>query len=189
MRRRRRRLDLATREAAGSAVVDLVVASAEFRRADRVALYASLPDELPTEGLLREVLGTGRSLLLPRAGAGRRLEFSSVRDLTALVEGSFGTREPSASCAPVRLQPDDLVLIPGVAFDRSGHRLGRGGGWYDRSLSAALPAVFGIGFAFQLIESVPATPLDRCVAGVFTERELWRVAGAGGPAEVAGNPG
>jgi 5-formyltetrahydrofolate cyclo-ligase len=144
---------------------------------------------VPTEGLLRIVLATGRGLLLPRAGAEDQLEFASVTDVTTLVVGPFGALEPASSCRSEALQPADLVLVPGVAFDRSGRRLGRGGGWYDRSLSADLLAVFGIGFAFQLIDRVPATSRDRRVAGIYTERGLWRVSRAGGPAEVPGNPG
>ena len=189
MRRRRRCLDAVARADAGEAVLRLVKASTEFRSAARVAVYASLPDEVPTEGLLRAVLETGRGLLLPRAGEEEQLEFAPVSDVTTLVVGTFGALEPAPTCRSVALHRDDLVLIPGVAFDRIGGRLGRGGGWYDRSLSADLPAVFGIGFEFQLIERVPETSRDRRVAGIYTERGLWRVASAGGPAEVPANPG
>lgn len=139
--------------------------------------------------MLRAVLATGRSLLLPRASSAAQLEFASAREPEALVEGAFGTLEPSPSCAAVTLRSDDLILVPGVAFDRAGRRLGRGGGWYDRSLSADLPLVFGVGFAFQLVEVVPATARDRRVAGIYTETGLWRVRGVGGPAEVSGDPG
>lgn len=165
------------------------MASSEFGRAPRVALYAALPDEVPTDALQRAALEAGRSVLLPRATAFGRLEFATAGEPAALIEGSFGTLEPSPESPAVTLRPDDLVLIPGVAFDRIGRRLGRGGGWYDRSLPADLPNVFGIGFAFQLVENVPATARDRCVAGVYTEAGLWRVGGAAGPAEVAGDPG
>jgi 5-formyltetrahydrofolate cyclo-ligase len=186
---RRRSLDAETRQAAGAAVLRQVTASPEFERADRVALYAALPDEVPTEGLLRAVLETGRSVLLPRAASAGRLEFASVREPEALVQGPFGALQPLPSCAAVTLRSDDLVLVPGVAFDRAGRRLGRGGGWYDRSLSADLPSVFGVGFAFQLVAAVPATARDRRVAGIYTEAELWRVRGAGAAAEVLEDPG
>lgn len=189
MRVRRRSLDPEARRAAGVEVERLVTASPEFQQARRVALYAALADEVPTEGLLHVVLETGRVLLLPRAASAGRLEFASVREPGALIEGSFGTLEPAPSCPSARLSPDDLVLIPGVAFDRAGRRLGRGGGWYDRSLPGDLPRVFGVGFAFQLVEAVPANARDRRVAGIYTEAGLWRVGGTGGPAEVSDDPG
>lgn len=165
------------------------MASSEFGRADRVALYAALPDEVPTERLQRAALESGRSVLLPRATTFGRLEFASIGEPAALIEGSLGALEPSPSRPAVTLRRDDLVLVPGVAFDRVGRRLGRGGGWYDRSLPAELPNVFGIGFAFQLVEAVPATARDRRVAGVYTEAGFWRVGGTAGSAEVAGDPG
>ncbi len=189
MRARRRRLDSEWRRTAGAAVERLVTASSEFQRARRVVLYAALPDEVPTADLLHVVLETGRILLLPRAASDGRLEFAPVCGLDALREGSFGTLEPVPSCPSAMLFPDDLVLIPGVAFDRAGRRLGRGGGWYDRSLPADLENVFGVGFAFQLVEAVPANPRDHRVVGIYTEAGLWRVGGTGGPAEVSNDSG
>lgn len=154
-----------------------------------MVLYAALPDEVPTADLLHVVLDTGRILLLPRAASEGRLEFAPVREPDALREGSFGTLEPMPAFPSAVLSPDDLVLIPGVAFDRAGRRLGRGGGWYDRSLPADLENVFGVGFAFQLVDAVPANARDRRVAGIFTEAGLWRVRQPGGPAEVSDDSG
>ncbi|MCL4686255.1 5-formyltetrahydrofolate cyclo-ligase [Myxococcota bacterium] len=189
MRSRRRSVDADVRRAAGQAVTRRIVASPEFRRAERVALYMALPDEIPTEGLLRTVLDTGRSLLLPRPGAARRLEFASVRDLASLVPGCFGTLEPPRSCGAETLRPEDLVLVPGVAFDRFGHRLGRGGGWYDRSLPDAVSDVYGVAYEFQLLAAVPATHRDRRVIGVYTEAGLWLALRTKGVGEVSRDPG
>jgi len=111
-------------------------------------------------------------VLLPRTGALGILEFSVVHDPAALLEGRFGVLEPPLHELAMPLAEDDLVLLPGVAFDRFGRRLGRGGGWYDRSLPLRVRDLFGIAYAFQIVDDVPATALDRRVRGVFTESGL-----------------
>ena len=188
MKARRRALGAVARAAAGDAVAGRVLALPEFAAARRVALYAALPDELPTDRLLRAVLDSGRTLLLPRARADGRLDFARVTALGELAPGRFGVLEPPANAPSVAVGPGDLVLAPGVAFDRRGARLGRGSGAYDRSLPAgpAAPIWFGIGFAFQLVESVPESAHDRRVDAVATEIELVRTRA---PRDPAADPG
>ena len=188
MQARRRGVGVAARAAAGDAVAERVLRSPEFGAARRVALYVALPDELPTERLLRAVLESGRALLLPRAGAWGRLDFAPVALLDGLARGRFGALEPPPAAPAAALAPSDLVLAPGVAFDRRGGRLGRGLGAYDRSLPAgrAAPVCFGLGFAFQLVDTVPEAAHDRRVDAVVTELELVRTRA---PRDLAGDPG
>jgi 5-formyltetrahydrofolate cyclo-ligase len=188
MQARRRAVGPAERAAAGDGVADHVLRSPEFGAALRVALYAALPDEIPTDRLLRAVLASGRVLLLPRMRIDGALEFAAVTDLGGLRGGRFGTLEPPASEPPSRLAPGDLVLAPGVAFDRRGGRLGRGLGAYDRSLptGARAPRCFGLAFAFQLVPVVPEQGHDRRVDAVATEVELVR---AGPTRDLAADPG
>lgn len=173
MAARRRAVGAERRREAGRALAHHVLAAPVLQRANRVVLYDALPDEMPTEELLLALLGRARPVLLPRASGDRRLEFAIVDALSALVTGPFGAREPARDVPAEPLRPTDLILVPGVAFDRRGGRLGRGGGWYDRSLPARSErplVVFGIGYAFQIVESVPTTALDRRVDGIFTEQ-------------------
>ena len=87
---------------------------------------------------------------------------------TEIVVGKFGVREPAASCAEIPLNTFDLVLVPGVAFDGMGNRLGRGRGFYDRLLTEASGIKCGVGYDFQLVPEVPAEPHDAKVDFVFT---------------------
>jgi 5-formyltetrahydrofolate cyclo-ligase len=171
----RRALPAEARERAAAAIAEHVRSLSEYARAPRVAAYAALPDEVPCDALVREVLASGRVLLLPRL-AGEVLQFVAVSDLAALRAGRFGVAEPSATDRGEPLAADDLVLVPGVAFDARGGRLGRGSGFYDRSLprGAGAPVVFGVAFACQLVEAVPMAPHDRRVDGVVTERGVLR---------------
>ena len=131
---------------------------------------------MPTREILEAVLASDRVLLLPRVVASR-LEFAAVADLKTLNRGRFGVLEPGAASRPVQLAPSDLVFVPGMAFDRRGGRLGRGGGHYDRAFPPAFeaPVLIGIGFSLQLIESVPMGPHDRRVDGVITEVGVARI--------------
>jgi 5-formyltetrahydrofolate cyclo-ligase len=175
MKAQRRALSRDDRASAGAAVARLACAVPEFQRAKRVAAYVALEDEMPTRAILDAVLASGRVLLLPRLVAAA-LEFAAVEDLTALRHGGFGVLEPLASAAALELAPSDLVFVPGVAFDRCGGRLGRGGGHYDRAFPPALaaPVLMGLAFAFQLVEVVPMGPSDRRVEGVVSEAGIAR---------------
>jgi 5-formyltetrahydrofolate cyclo-ligase len=179
---RRKSLSPEARADAGRAVARFVRALPEYARAARIAAYAAIPDELPLDELLGHVIAAGRTLLLPRIEDGA-LVFAAAR-LDDLRTGAFGIAEPMGPS--IALTPDDLVLVPGVAFDASGGRLGRGAGFYDRALSAypAAPACFGVGFAFQLVARVPTEPHDRRVDGVVTE--LGVVRAAHDPSDLSG---
>jgi 5-formyltetrahydrofolate cyclo-ligase len=117
-----------------------VCSLSEWRAADAVLLYHALPDEVGTAELLRDVLASGKLLYLPRI-RGRRMTFHLISDeaaLESLRRHRFGMLEPRPE-APRWDGPGPeataLVVCPGRAFDRSGHRLGRGGGYYDRFLA------------------------------------------------------
>jgi len=111
--------------------------------------------------------------LLPRV-EGTRLEFLPVRSWSDLRKGTFGVLEPSAGARVYRFSRDDAVVLPGVAFDRAGHRLGRGAGFYDRAFGGAQaqPLLIGAGYAFQLRAHVPHGPCDRRVDVVATEHGM-----------------
>ncbi len=182
MRARRRAVGTEARAGAARALCEALLGFAPLLRAPRVALYAALPDELPTAPLLERLLESGRVALLPRL-AGDRLEFAPVCEPGALRRGQFGISEPPPEAQAVELDPADLVLLPGVAFDRAGGRLGRGGGTYDRRFpaSAAGPHLVGVGYAFQLVPAVPCGPDDRRVEAVATEAGITPAAAAERP--------
>ncbi len=163
--------------AVGVAIDRFLCASQGWLEASELAVFASLPREVDTRPLMRSAAADGKTLLLPRIIDGGVLEFAAVSDLDALVPGRFGIREPDPRL-PVRpLSRSALVLVPGVAFDRRGGRLGRGAGYYDRVLmpvraGAEGPLCLGIAFALQVVESIPMTPLDVRLDGLVTEDEF-----------------
>jgi 5-formyltetrahydrofolate cyclo-ligase len=150
----------------------------EYARCVRLVLYAALPDELPLNEVPRRALAAGKRLLWPRLHDHGRMTFAAVDRIESLVTGRYGVREPAPSVPPEELGPDVLVLVPGVAFDSSGGRLGRGGGIWDRALAEARGAVvFGVGYELQVVDRVPREAHDRLVDAVLTEVGLRRCYG------------
>jgi 5-formyltetrahydrofolate cyclo-ligase len=145
----------------------------ELAACRRIVLYAASGGELPTGPLLREAQRRGLPVLWPRVTA-EGLVFAAC-EAAALVPGFAGTGEPPAAAPASPLAPGDLIVLPGLAFDAAGRRLGRGGGHYDRALAASPgPLRVGVGYAFQLLEQVPAGGGDQRVDMVVTEAGLLR---------------
>jgi 5-formyltetrahydrofolate cyclo-ligase len=168
-------------EAAAHAAAARLVLLTEYASARRVALYAALPDELGTRPLFAAVRGAGKAAFFPRANPKRRvLEFIAATRWEELELGRYGVREPPAGTS-VPLEEGDLVVVPGLAFDAAGHRLGRGAGWFDRTFPRTdRPGPLLIGYAYerQVVESVPSGPTDRCVDWIVTERATRRASAA-----------
>lgn len=124
--------------------------------------FAPLPDELDLWPSLEEALAEGKAVALPCFDADN--QFYSPRRVTnlhvELVSGRFGIREPAGHCIEIPLDDLDLVLVPGVAFDLRGHRLGRGKGFYDRLLANFAGKKIGIAFEEQMVEAIPADKQD-----------------------------
>lgn len=154
-----------------------VVALPRVARAERVALYAALPDELPTRALFDALAPVGCERLLPRV-SGTGLAFVPIREWEELSPGPFGVPTPPTALGSVPLRPGDVAVVPGVAFDRAGNRLGRGGGYYDRTFAdGAAPMLVGVAFSFQIVARVPCDSRDRRMDVIVTEQGPWPVEG------------
>jgi 5-formyltetrahydrofolate cyclo-ligase len=150
----------------------------EIAGARTLLLYASLPGEVPTDPIAEEAARRGIVVTYPRClPETRSLALHRVADLGELRDGgSYGIREPDPTC-PLRLASDvDAALVPGLAWDRDGTRLGRGAGYYDRLFADPDWRGFrcGLFLAAQEIPSLPRDPWDAPLAAVVTERETWR---------------
>lgn len=144
-----------------------------FRRAKTVLCYVALPYEVQTWQMIEEMLERGKRVAVPVSQPRtKRLRVCEVRAPAAeLTRGAFGVWEPRRpSARPVPVRELDLVLVPGIAFDRRGHRLGHGHGYFDRFL-ARLPKTtptVGLAFRFQLLNRLPRAAHDHAVQTILT---------------------
>jgi 5-formyltetrahydrofolate cyclo-ligase len=166
----RRALPPPAREAAAEAVAVRVGALPGWAAARTVALYPAMGGEVDTTALAAHARSEGKRVAWPRQRDGARALELAACEAGALVPGPLGTRQPPPSAAAIPAAEVDLVVVPGVAFDDRGRRLGRGGGHYDATL-AALPRAFAVGLCYeaQLVPEVPSEPHDARVDAVVTE--------------------
>jgi len=133
-------------------------ATPEFQRSRTVLFYASFDGEVETFNMMKQAQKLGKTIALPTIAKDRKeIIPAQVEKLEDLKEGHFGIKYPSGQVRPLDVQAIDLVIVPGIAFDRDNNRLGRGAGYYDRFLSrlpSGIPTV-GLAFDFQIVKRLP----------------------------------
>lgn len=146
----------------------------EFRRVSVIALYAPIHGEVETGLVASAALAAGKTVIFP-AVVEDDLEFRAVRALGELVPGRFRIPEPAGEA--VEVSGADLIVVPGVAFDQCGRRIGYGKGFYDRSLHRLEGSGKLVGFCydFQLVEEIVGEPHDVTMDLIVTELRVVRV--------------
>ena len=151
---------------------------AQIPSAHTVLFFAPMPDELDVWPVLELSLALGTNCALPYFDTEKKSYIA--RQLTNLntdiVVGKFGLREPASTCAEIPLDKFDLILVPGMAYDISGNRLGRGYGFYDRLLEKAVGIKCGVAYDFQLLEKIPSEPHDAKVNFILTPDRCLKAA-------------
>jgi len=155
-------------------VVERIVASPLFERGSAILLYSPIDNEVDPTGLRQAADAAGKAVYYPRVALGAHgLTFFRVAPGESLTPGRWGIGEPTGQTA----FPDrgaGLVIVPGLAFDTHGTRLGRGGGYYDRALRHLGDGCTSVGLAFslQLVPSLPQAPHDEAVNFVAIETDI-----------------
>ena len=157
----KKQLSTAERMAASLEVEHRVMASQQWNDAQVVLLYHALPDEVSTAVLMEAGMKEGKRVLLPVV-VGDELELRVYEGPEAMKKGAFGILEPTGEVFPPAQYEDiQLAIVPGVAFDPDGHRLGRGKGYYDKLLPRLKNAFkMGICWSFQRLQQIPAEAHD-----------------------------
>lgn len=153
-------------------IVDSTARWIQCKGFDSVMLYLSMRSEVETTDLLEELLNSGKQVCAPVVDTGQlELMPRQIQNLkTELVRHSYGMLEPKETCPVFPTEHLQLIVVPGIAFDRNGYRLGYGKGFYDRFLMKC-PHVIAIGLAYgvQLVEDTFPQEWDVPVQHIFTE--------------------
>jgi len=162
MRARLRILSVEEWKRQSALVADRIRSLREWDSARWVGGYVPMRDEPDLVPLMREAVASGRRVAVPAFDENSgEYGFREVRDWERdLVPGKYGIGEPGAACAAVPVTWLDFVLVPGLAFDVRGGRLGRGKGFYDRLLASVVEATCGVGSDEQLLSDVPVEAHD-----------------------------
>ena len=161
---RRAELDM---QAVGCGMARALFALPCWAAADTVLAFAAMPDEPDTAAILRQALADGKRLLLPRVRSRTEMDWVEIPSLSLLQPGAYGIPEP-VDDGPEADDPAALVLMPGLAFDPQGHRLGYGGGFYDRFLAAEPHPTIALCYAFQLLPRLETEAHDIPVDAVLS---------------------
>lgn len=156
---------------AAERVFNLLEQTADFMLADRILMYHSLPDELSTHAFIRK-WAWRKHFYLPRVN-GVNLEILPYNE-SRLALGSFHIEEPTGNDTSA-IDDMEMIVVPAVAYDRTGNRVGRGKGYYDRLLAGCRARKVGVGYDFQLVDEIDADPHDVRVDVIITESRLVKV--------------
>lgn len=186
----------------GHCVSQRLLALAEVREAPILAAYAAMADEISVDEVVEAKLREGGKVLMPRFDAAARCYrmVAIANPETDLVRGHYGIREPRPELPPedpARLRETDTAwLVPGLAFDAQGHRLGRGGGYYDRLLAGVASPRIGVAQDWQIVAAIPAEAHDIRLTMVVSEERVLHVPSVPGapqprkenPCPISSNP-
>jgi 5-formyltetrahydrofolate cyclo-ligase len=170
MRARMKMMPAGERAAAAAQARRLLETQTPWKEARSILFFAPLPEEVDIWPLLAATLAAGKIVALPRFDTEHdRYLACEVRNLDQDLEpGRFGIREPSGACPQIALTRLDFILVPGVAFDLHGCRLGRGRGYYDRLLPSVRGVRCGVAFDEQIVGELPTAPHDVRVNCILT---------------------
>ena len=182
MRAVRRQLEPLAQAQASNAVLTHALSRPWFASGKRVAAYWAAGSELSLKPLLALLLARGVFVYLPHVGSDGDMQFLRYHGEASLALGKNGILAPVFNADHFSAAPNlDLILLPLLAFDTQGQRLGQGGGYYDRylqTLAADKPLRVGVAFHFQKVDCVPAEHFDKVLHAVITERGIFDFAGA-----------
>lgn len=173
IRQKRRALSIEYRQQASRKMQAELTRLPCYQAAEYIMLYMAMQDEVQLDELIAMVLKDGKKAVIPLVTGAGLMEAVELSDMADLVPDKYGIKTVSEEKRRL-IAPDkiDLIIVPGVAFDKAGHRLGMGGGFYDRFMQRASRAVrAALAYDCQLLAAVPAEVHDLTVDYIITEKQ------------------
>lgn len=152
-------------------LTERLLALPQYKKAHRILAYLALPGEADLDDFIRKALAEGKEIYIPVCLPEHHMEAGRLMDMDHFIPGPYGLRDLPKGYDTISPEALDLVLVPAVACDRAGHRLGHGAGYYDRYLpSVALEKRIAVIWDFQEARKIPADPFDQSMAGFVTDK-------------------
>jgi 5,10-methenyltetrahydrofolate synthetase len=172
--RRRQQVALREQELAAAKVAERLSNFPPLAAMDQIGMYWAVRGELATGESFFLLRSRGCKLYFPRVRDSEPagLEFAEVDDPKKMVPGPYGILEPPSSDSAVHLERIPALLIPGIAFDEQGHRIGWGKGYYDKLLQGFPGTKVGLAYDFQVLNSIPCSETDQSMDFIVTERRM-----------------
>lgn len=147
----------------------------EFISSNTIASYVATKEEVQTEQIIRDALNQGKRVLVPKIISRNELLFSEIKDLADLETGTFGLLEPKPQLIrEVPLREANLILVPMVAWDERGYRVGHGNAYFDSALSGITCLTVGLGLEAQRTDRIPEERHDIPLKMIITENRILR---------------
>lgn len=166
---KKERREFLQKEIASKIIQDKILSMDVFLKSSCVCIYSSAFGEVSTDKLIEKSILMKKKILLPRSNEDGTL--SLIRHNGKFRKGLFGIKEPDSDEMADYKEPD-LIIVPGLAFARDGHRLGFGKGYYDRFLEKSEGYKIGLCYSFQLLPEIPTDSFDVSMDAVVTEKEI-----------------
>lgn len=168
---KRKKLTIDENERLSREIVEKLVATAAYKNAKTIFLYASIAGEVQLYSLMKKALADGKCVCLPNVIGKHTMEAVELLSLNDLVSGEYGIKTVKAGARVIAPEKIDLIIVPGLAFDKCGHRLGMGGGFYDTFMARTKARKIALGFDFQYVDSVPIAENDEPVDEFISEKD------------------
>ncbi|HEX7064627.1 MAG TPA: 5-formyltetrahydrofolate cyclo-ligase [Bacillales bacterium] len=177
MKKRLRLLPEGTRRILSASISNKLTRLPEWKQSKVIAMTMSTDDEIDTKPVIRTAWAENKQVAVPKSDSDtKKMDFRRIKSLDQVEEGFAGICEPKTieteSVSPEKI---DLLVVPGLVFDRKGYRIGFGGGFYDRYLADYRNVAVSFAFEMQLVDRIPIEPFDQPVDIILTERRVIRM--------------
>ena len=171
---REKRKSIADKEVKDKRICECFLNSELYKNARTLLCYAALKDEINTDSIIIRALKDGKKVALPRClDFNGNMDFYYIKSLSELTEGAFGIREPDIHiCGKVKNFTDCVCLVPALAYDKNGYRLGYGKGFYDRFFKKFIIISVGLCYNETLSDGLPVEEHDEAVDYIATDHEI-----------------
>ena len=179
---KRKNIDIVEKEKMDKKIFDKFFESKYYREAKNIFIYISYDSEINTKEIINKALKDNKKVYVPRTEFKTRLmDAVEIKSLDNLVESEYGILEPSLEEPHINPNELDLIVVPGVAFDRNGGRMGYGAGFYDRYFKKISKdnikkiEKLALAYDFQILDKIPMNEQDVPVSYIITEKEFIHI--------------